>query len=64
MDASIAKLEREYEQDQRFLDKPLATIVLTTKTSTLADQAETLNELVERVTETVKRGMSDENTAD
>lgn len=64
MDASIAKLEREYEQDQRFLDKPLATIVLTTKTSALADQAETLNELIERVAETVKRGMSDENTAD
>lgn len=64
MDASIAKLEREYEQDQRFLDKPLATIVLTTKTSSLEDQAETLNELIERTAEIVKRGMADENTAD
>lgn len=59
---SIKKLEKEYQNTQKFVQKPLATFVLTNEESTIKDQMDNLDDLIDGVAKTIEMRVSDENT--
>lgn len=59
---SINKLETEYQDTQKFVEKPLAAFVLTNEASTLDSQMENIDDLVANVAAAVETGISDENS--
>lgn len=63
---SIQKLEREYQKSQKFVDAPLATLILTTESSKLdqAFQQPNLKTLLNNTIQTVKKALADENADD
>lgn len=63
---SIKKLEREYQKSQKFVDAPLATLILTTENSKLdqAFQQANLKTLLDNTMQAVKRALDNENAHD
>lgn len=63
---SIKKLEREYQKSQKFVDAPLATLILTTENSKLdqAFQQANLKTLLDNTMQAVKRALNNENAHD
>lgn len=60
--SSIKRLEQEYDQTQKFVDKPLATFVLTNYESSIDSQSNNMDELIDNVTKVVETRVSDENS--
>lgn len=58
---SIKKLEKEFQNTQKFVQKPLATFVLTTAASGLEGQADNLDDLMSKVVETVETRVKNED---
>ncbi len=59
---SIKRLEKELASTCQWVDKPLLTVVLTSKESTVEDKAANLQSLLDTVTDDVKRVMADGRT--
>lgn len=47
---SIKKLEEQYQVTQKLVDKPIKTLILTTETSDLPNQADNINDLIDQIT--------------
>lgn len=60
--SSIKRLEQEYEQTQKFVDKPLATFVLTNYESSIDSQSNNMDDLISNVTKVVETRVSDANS--
>lgn len=50
---SIKKLEQEFTETEAFVDKPVKTLVLTTKESSISQRTNSLNELLNQVAQTI-----------
>lgn len=61
---SVKKLEEEYQETQTFVEKPLATYVLTNKISEIGNQVAGIDNLVDNVVKTIETRVSDENSND
>lgn len=61
---SIKKLEEENNDVNKLIDDPLMSIVLTTKDSTIKNQADSTNDLIEKVSEAISQRLNDENIND
>lgn len=59
---SIKRLEKEYEDTQKFVNKPLATYVLTNYDSEIHSQTDGIEDLANKVIETTETRVSDENS--
>lgn len=59
---SVKKLESEYQDTQKFVQKPVATFVLTNEKSVLEDQMDNLDDLVNGVAKAIETRVSDENS--
>lgn len=65
VEKSIVALESEYKSVEKFVDKPLFTEVLTSRSSEINKQTQNLNELIRQTADEVaKRADNDENTND
>ncbi len=61
---SVDKLEKEYQKTQKFVDEPIATYVLTDFASQLDSQTANINDMVNKVSQTIEMRVDDENTDD
>ncbi len=61
--ASIKYLEDEYKRTQSFVEKPLATFVLTTYDSEINNQEENIESLVNDTVETIETRVNDEDSS-
>lgn len=61
LQASVEKLEKEYQNTQKFVQKPLANFVLTSANSQLDQQMDSLNDLLNQVVDSIKMRDNDEN---
>lgn len=60
---SIERLEKEYKNTEKFVEKPLKTLVLTTENSDL-EQADNLKDLLKQIKSTLEMRGVDENVTD
>lgn len=59
---SIIRLEREYQATQKIVDQPLGTFVLTTKDSSLKEDASNIDDLLQKVVDSIsKQAETNEN---
>lgn len=59
---SIKRLEGEYQETEKFVEAPLATYILTNKSSEIDEQTADLNDLVKKVSSAIEAGISDESS--
>lgn len=57
---SIDRLEEEYKDTQKFVEKPIATFILTNKDSELEDKVDNISDLISQVSENVSAKVDDE----
>lgn len=61
---SINKLEEENESVEDMIGKPLLNLALTNKESKVANQADNINDLIEKVAQSISQRLNDENIND
>ncbi|WP_267201586.1 type I-E CRISPR-associated protein Cas7/Cse4/CasC [Limosilactobacillus kribbianus] len=65
VESSIKRLEKEYEQTQKFVEKPIATFALTNfEKSLIANQEDNITSLIDDVVKVIETRVSDENSND
>ena len=61
---SVNRLEDEFSATQKFVDKPVATFVLTTADSKLSEQTDNKEDLLDKVVATLQKRVENENNND
>lgn len=61
---SIERLEAEYQDTQKFVQKPLEVFVLTNANSKIESQINNIDDLIDSVAKTIEMRVSDENSND